>query len=170
MGHLCGSLFYYKPRAISLLALSLVTALQLWANHPQVAYYTWMVIGFYYMWILVSSLINRAFSIKGSLYPFFGLILGIAIALLMVSDPYIDIYQFQEHSNRGAASVLDQSSETNKGTKWEYATQWSFHPKELLSFIYPYFLDYRTQVILKRVHIGDLCHLRNLRIMLVWLF
>ena len=134
-----GVYFIYKPRAISLLALSLVTALQLWANHPQVAYYTWMVIGFYYMWILVSSLINKAFSIKGSLYPFFGLILGIAIALLMVSDPYIDIYQFQEHSNRGAASVLDQSSETNKGTKWEYATQWSFHPKELLSFIYPYF-------------------------------
>ena len=98
-----------------------------------------MVIGFYYVWFLASSLINKAFSIKGSLYPLFGLILGIAIALFMVSDPYIDIYQFQEHSNRGAASVLDQSSETSKGTKWGYATQWSFHPKELLSFIYPYF-------------------------------
>jgi len=121
------------------LVLSLVTALQLWANHPQVAYYTWMVLGFYYMWILVSSIIDKAFTSKDSLYPLFGLIVGIAIALLMVSDPYVDIYKFQEHSNRGAVSVLDQSSETSKGTKWEYATQWSFHPKELLSLIYPYY-------------------------------
>ncbi len=134
-----GIYFIHKPRIISLLVLSLVTALQLWANHPQVAYYTWMVIGFYYMWILVSSIIDKAFTSKDSLYPLFGLIVGIAIALLMVSDPYVDIYKFQEHSNRGAVSVLDQSSETSKGTKWEYATQWSFHPKELLSLIYPYY-------------------------------
>ena len=134
-----GIYFIHKPRIISLLVLSLVTALQLWANHPQVAYYTWMVLGFYYMWILVSSIIDKAFTSKDSLYPLFGLIVGIAIALLMVSDPYVDIYKFQEHSNRGAVSVLDQSSETSKGTKWEYATQWSFHPKELLSLIYPYY-------------------------------
>ena len=34
-----------------LLLLSLASALQLWANHPQVSYYTWMVIGFYYLWM-----------------------------------------------------------------------------------------------------------------------
>ncbi len=134
-----GIYFIHKPRIISLLVLSLVTALQLWANHPQVAYYTWMVIGFYYMWILISSVIDKTFSTKSSLYPLLGLMFGIAIAFLMVSDPYVDIYKFQEHSNRGAVSVLDQSSETNRGTKWEYATQWSFHPKELLSFVYPYY-------------------------------
>ena len=59
-----GIYFIHKPRIISLLVLSLVTALQLWANHPQVAYYTWMVIGFYYMWILVSSIIDKAFAIN----------------------------------------------------------------------------------------------------------
>jgi len=37
---------YYikKPSLKSILLLSLSTALQLWANHPQIAYYTWMLI------------------------------------------------------------------------------------------------------------------------------
>jgi len=134
------SAIYFIDRTTlkGLLILSLATALQLWANHPQVAYYTWMVIGLYYAWILVSSLLSKTYSTKKSIYPLIGMILGIFIALLMVSDPYADIYRFQEHSNRGSMSVLDQSGETRDGTKWKYATQWSFHPKEMLSLIYPY--------------------------------
>ena len=122
----------------SILLLAIVTALQLWANHPQVAYYTWMVIGFYYVWIICSSIKNKTISISSSIYPLGGLVTGIALALLMVSDPYLDIYKFQKYSNRGARSVLDQSGQTESGTDWNYATQWSFHPFETLSFIYPY--------------------------------
>ena len=122
----------------SILLLAIVTALQLWANHPQVAYYTWMVIGFYYVWIICSSIKSKTISISSSIYPLGGLVAGIALALLMVSDPYLDIYKFQKYSNRGAKSVLDQSGQTESGTDWNYATQWSFHPFETLSFIYPY--------------------------------
>ena len=57
---------------------------------------------------------------------------------LMVSDPYVDIFAFQNHSNRGAPSVLDETNETSSGTKWDYATQWSFHPMEIISFALPY--------------------------------
>jgi len=122
----------------AVLLLALATALQLWANHPQVAYYTWMVIGFYYVWIICSSIRNKTISVSSSLYPLGGMIFGIALALIMVSDPYLDIYKFQKYSNRGAKSVLDQSGQTESGTDWNYATQWSFHPLETLSFIYPY--------------------------------
>ena len=122
----------------AILLLALATALQLWANHPQVAYYTWMVIGFYYVWIICSSIRNKTISVSSSLYPLGGMIFGIALALVMVSDPYLDIYKFQKYSNRGAKSVLDQSGQTESGTDWNYATQWSFHPFETLSFIYPY--------------------------------
>ena len=57
----------------------------------------------------------------------------------MVSDPYNEVYTFQKHSNRGAKSVLEKMEETSLGTNWNYATQWSFHPKEVISFVYPYF-------------------------------
>ncbi|MFL2982937.1 MAG: YfhO family protein [Candidatus Neomarinimicrobiota bacterium] len=130
--------FLNSPRLKGLLMLSLVTALQLWANHPQVAYYTWMVIGFYYLWMLISSFLSKEYSTKKIFYLFLGIVISITISIAMVSDPYADIYEFQKYSNRGATSVLDDSGQTDEGTKWEYATQWSFHPKEILSFIYPY--------------------------------
>ena len=120
----------------AILFLALATALQLWANHPQVAYYTWMVIGFYYVWMVGSSI--NTISIKRSIYPLVGIVAGLILALFMVSDPYLDIYKFQKHSNRGARSVLDRSNQTESGTDWNYATQWSFHPLETISFIYPY--------------------------------
>ena len=120
----------------AILFLALATALQLWANHPQVAYYTWMVIGFYYVWMVGSSI--KTISIKRSIYPLVGIVAGLILALFMVSDPYLDIYKFQKHSNRGARSVLDRSNQTESGTDWNYATQWSFHPLETISFIYPY--------------------------------
>ena len=122
----------------SILLLSLATALQLWANHPQIAYYTWMVIGFYFVWQVAIFFKHKQLSIQSTLYPLIGIIVALVIALFMVSDPYSDIYKFQKYSNRGARSVLDQSGQTESGTDWNYATQWSFHPFETLSFIYPY--------------------------------
>ena len=67
------------------------------------------------------------------------MVLSAILAIIMVSDPYYDIYRFQKESNRGAPSVLDKTGESNKGTNWEYATQWSFHPAETISFILPYY-------------------------------
>ncbi|MBT4370997.1 MAG: YfhO family protein [Candidatus Marinimicrobia bacterium] len=127
-----------KPTLKSVLILSLVTALQFWANHPQIVYYTWMVIGFYSVWTLVFSVKEKSFSAKVSGKQISGILAGLFLALLMVSDPYMDIYEFQKHSNRGAKSVLDQTGQTESGTDWNYATQWSFHPKETISFLLPY--------------------------------
>ena len=122
----------------SILLLSLAAALQLWVNHPQIAYYTWMVIGLYFCWDVGIGIKKRKFSMKSSLLKFASILIGLFIALIMVSDPYIDIYNFQKESSRGAESVLNRSEESNNSTTWNYSTQWSFHPKEIISFIYPY--------------------------------
>ena len=94
----------------SILMISVPTIFQLWSNHPQVVYYTWMMVVF----------------------------IGLLISLIVVVHPYYHVYEFQKHSNRGAKSVLDDTKETSSGTDWDYATQWSFHPKETISFLYPY--------------------------------
>ncbi|MFL3008929.1 MAG: hypothetical protein ACJZ14_06080 [Candidatus Neomarinimicrobiota bacterium] len=135
---LLSAIYSIKNRNIkSILFLSLVTALQLWVNHPQIAYYTWMVIGFYFCWDISLNIKNKN-SIRVSMLKLGSILIGLVIAILMVSDPYADIYNFQKESSRGAKSVLDQTKETANGASWNYATQWSFHPKELISFIYPY--------------------------------
>ena len=129
--------YLFQSKSIkSILLLSLVSAFQLWMNHPQIVYYTWM---FVIMWWAFNSFLNL--NKKKNTVSFKLLILlfaSISITSLMVIDPYLDIFTFQKHSNRGAPSVLDKTNETDSGTKWDYATQWSFHPAELISFVLPY--------------------------------
>ena len=135
----CFLVFMKKKSLKSICVLSLITALHLWANHPQIVYYTWMIIGFYYVWSIGTEYKNKSFSLASKLYELGGVLIAIILALLMVSDPYNEVYTFQKHSNRGAKSVLEKMDETSLGTNWNYATQWSFHPKEVISFVYPYF-------------------------------
>ena len=98
-----------------------------------------MVIGFYYVWSIVVDYKSKSFSVISKLSQLGGLLAALIIAFIMVSDPYNEVYTFQKYSNRGAKSVLDTTGKTSSGTDWNYATQWSFHPKEIISFIYPYF-------------------------------
>jgi len=129
-----------KVNIKSILLLAIATALQLWANHPQIAYYTWMLIGFYFVWELGNSFYRKTFIFKKNIKIFLGLLLSVFIALIMVSDPYMEIFKFQKESDRGLTSVLENTqSNTNLEKKWEYATRWSFHPAELISFIFPYY-------------------------------
>lgn len=135
----CFLLFMKNKSLKSICILSIITAFQLWANHPQIVYYTWMVIGFYYVWSIGVDYKSKSFSVISKLSQLGGLLAALIIAFIMVSDPYNEVYTFQKYSNRGAKSVLDTTGETSSGTDWNYATQWSFHPKEIISFIYPYF-------------------------------
>ena len=135
----CFLVFMKKKSLKSICVLSLITALQLWANHPQIVYYTWMIIGFYYLWSIGTEYKNESLSLASKLYELGGVLIALFLAFIMVSDPYNEVYTFQKHSNRGAKSVLDKMKETSLGTNWNYATQWSFHPKEVISFVYPYF-------------------------------
>ena len=122
----------------SILMISVPTMFQLWSNHPQVVYYTWMMVVFLWLWNLISDLRLREFSLKNNGMQICIIIIGLLLSLIVVVDPYYHVYEFQKHSNRGAESVLDDTKETSSGTDWDYATQWSYHPKETISFLYPY--------------------------------
>jgi len=136
---LCALYMFSNHSLKSILLLSIVSALQLWTNHPQIYYYTWIVIGLWWLVDTMYCLIKNKINFKKTIKDILFLSISIIISLLMVSDPYYDIYKFQSKSNRGSISVLDQTDDTKKGTSWDYATQWSFHPLETISFIYPYY-------------------------------
>ena len=123
----------------SVLYLSLATAFQLWAKHPQIVYYTWMLVVLIWFWKQISSLISRQWSLKVEGKQNVVLLMALLLAGLLVVDPFASVMEFQGHSTRGAPSVLDKTEETKTGTNWEYATRWSLHPKETVSFVYPYF-------------------------------
>ena len=118
----------------SILMISVPTIFQLWSNHPQVVYYTWMMVVFLWLWNLISDLRLGEFSLKNNGKQICIIFIGLLISLIVVVDPYYHVYEFQKHSNRGAKSVLDDTKETSSGTDWNYATQWSFIQKKLFRF------------------------------------
>ena len=135
-----GAIYMFKyPSIKSVLFLSIASALQLWTNHPQIVYYTWMVIGLWWLLDLLFVFLKEEPNVKKRLKNIGLILLSLVISLIMVSDPYYEVYTFQAESNRGAPSVLDDTNDTKKGTKWDYATQWSFHPYESISLILPYY-------------------------------
>ena len=139
----------------AILFLALMTALQLWANHPQIAYYTWMLIGFYFFWHVGSTILAKKFNLKAHIKTILGIAISLFLALFMVADPYGQIYEFQKESDRGLQTVLDEAK-TNKANKtWEYSTRWSFHPAETVSFILPYYFGLQnTQSLSKGAYWG----------------
>ena len=129
---------FYNRNIFGILTLALMSALQLWSNHPQMVYYSWMIIVFFWSWKYLSNKVGVDENKNIGRTSFF-ILLGLFLSLVVVADPYYSVFEFQQHSDRGAASVLDKTSQTQTGVKWEYATQWSFEPYELIAFIYPYF-------------------------------
>ena len=86
-----------------------MSAFQLWTKHPQIFYYTWMLIVLWWIIDILLSSIGKKLNIKSIFTSLALMVLSAILAIIMVSDPYYDIYRFQKESNRGAPSVLDKT-------------------------------------------------------------
>lgn len=121
----------------------LIASWQLWVRHPQVTYYGVMLIGA----IVIADVLVQS----GGLIPkvrrlvMNGALIGggLAVTLGIVALPYLPVLDFTRHSVRGgapsAASELIRSEGVDHDRSWEFATQWSMHPKELITFVAPSF-------------------------------
>ncbi len=120
---------YLKQRRnlITLGATAILIIMQLRANHPQISYYTFLMIGIYWISYLIWAIKDkdlRSYIIFSAL-----LLLAFIIAFLAIAQPYFSTYEYGQYTIRGGASGLSKS----------YATSWSFHPLEILTFVNPSF-------------------------------
>lgn len=118
---------YLKDRknvlALGLLSLMLIG--QLRENHPQISYYTMLMLLIYWIFQLVWSIKENEFK-PFAIFTILLLVSGI-IALVAVAQPYLSTLEYGKYTIRGGSQGLDTS----------YATSWSFHPLEILSFFNP---------------------------------
>ncbi len=104
--------------------LALILGLQLQRAHVQIAYYTWMIMGIY---ILYSLIVNQELreNINYYISLLFSMIFGIAMSLWI----YLPLLNYAPFSNRGMSD--------GGGASIGYATNWSLHPLEMLTFAFP---------------------------------
>ena len=116
------------PNLINCGLLALTLGFQLQRAHAQIAYYTWLMVGFYFLVMIVYE-IKNSYDPKTLLSRFtialIACALGIGISLLI----YLPAMDYTPFSVRGGSS--------SGGSDYSYATGWSFHPIEMLTFLIP---------------------------------
>ena len=117
-----------KPNLFNCSWLGILIGFQLQRAHVQIAYYTWLMIGAYVLFMVFAEIKkNNTQSLIVKKFGIFSLacILGIGLSMLI----YLPAIDYSEYSIRGGS--------TSGGANYEYATGWSFHPKEILTFFIP---------------------------------
>ena len=106
----------------NLLIFSLFFGFQLQRAHVQIAYYACMLLGSY--------LIFSFFKNRNKKYLFF-FIVGCFVAFMLAAHIYLPSLDYRSVSIRSSAIG-----------SFDYATNWSMHPKELITYVLPHFYGF----------------------------
>jgi hypothetical protein len=119
--------------ALSFGLLALCGGLQLLRAHVQIVYYTWLAVGLYcLLFLAVKSAEGPA--VKTRLMRVFYVGLALAVALAFGSVLYLPVHDYSAYSSRGAVE--------GGGMEFGRATDWSFSPVEMMTFLVPSWLGF----------------------------
>jgi hypothetical protein len=125
------NLLYQRKDVLSFGLFSAALGTFFLTNHLQIVYYGLMFVGLYFVFRIVvearSGIIPLA---RGSALLLGALVVGICIS----SYIYLSVYEYAPFSIRGAGTAG-----ASGGLTWDYATNWSWHPAELLTLLIPGF-------------------------------
>ncbi len=132
-------LTYYlfeKRNLLSIGLLSVAIGTALLTNHVQMVYYGFMLIGLFFAYEFILNFKSQKLLMsKTALFFFITLILGFSIS----SYVYLSTYEYSQYSIRGAGEAG-----TPGGLNYDYATNWSFHPFEILNLLIPSFFGFSS--------------------------
>lgn len=134
-----------KLRDFAILIIALQLSVQGW--HVQIIFYMLFAIMVYYLYFLIRSLAQKNMQ---DFKQFFksGLVFTAAliIAIAIQSDSLTQIYEYNPYSTRGTESITEiqkgVNPRTNESDFYQYATNWSFSPGEVLTFVVPSYFGF----------------------------
>lgn len=105
-------------------------------NHLQIVYYAFMVVGLYLGYLIVRDWNLGILSFtRGTAV----LVAAVAVGLCIASYVYLSVYEYAPYSIRGGGGPG-----TSGGLTWDYATNWSWHPAELITLLIPGFFGMQS--------------------------
>ncbi|CAG5084557.1 YfhO family protein [Parvicella tangerina] len=119
-------------------------AMQWWANHPQISYYTMIIIGVIGIYFLGEYLFEKKY---GDLGKKIGIIAAGSILAMLTSLPGLwGTYEYSKHTIRGenfltiksqAEMAKDSASDAKDGLDTDYILAWSYGTGETFTFVFP---------------------------------
>ncbi|MCX7797071.1 MAG: YfhO family protein [Melioribacter sp.] len=108
--------------------------------HVQIVFYFGLVALIYFIYFFTYSLVTKNKFLQKQLFKslFISIIAGV-VAIAMSYDTYGQLYEYKPYSTRGTKSILELQNTSLKPQtdSYEYNTNWSFSPGEVLTFIIP---------------------------------
>jgi len=122
-----------KKNLLFFVLTALAIGFQLLRTHVQVCYYTFLLIGIYFVYhaILEYKDTKKFTDIVKSAALLAGAVL---VALALSSVLYISVYEYSHYSIRGGGA--------SGGLDYGYASSWSFSPAEMITFLVPSFFGF----------------------------
>lgn len=124
--------------------LTILLFLQVSFNHIQMLFYSILMIGIYILFQFVFRLIKKI-DIKGTLVSIFFIVFALVLSFIMNADPILLVKEYNKYSIRGEPSIeakVSTESQDLKPLDYEYATNWSFSPGEMITFVIPFYYGF----------------------------
>ncbi|HLT23524.1 MAG TPA: hypothetical protein VK004_00220, partial [Ignavibacteria bacterium] len=134
----------WKSYALYIPVLAILMYLQLHFHHIQMMFYSYMMIVMYYGYILIYNIVkkeNYVTLLKGGAV----LAAGGILALAMDANILFSVKEYNEYSIRGQAGIEALNNPVTQDENpldYQYATNWSFSPGEVLTFFIPYYYGF----------------------------
>ncbi|MBN1448626.1 MAG: hypothetical protein JXA28_11900 [Bacteroidetes bacterium] len=128
----------FEKRTLLRVAL-LIVALHFTFNsgHVQMVVYSLMAVAFYMLYRWYAGAEFRDVALVSVL-----VVGAAAFAFLMLSGPYFATWEYKDFSIRGAGSGGSGHTAPGGGLDYDYATNWSFSPIEVITFFVPSFVGF----------------------------
>ncbi len=127
-----------------LLGLIVALHLQFSSTHIQMIFYSFVGLAIYLIYFFVRALAKKE-QLGGVTRAGLLLLGASAVAFIMSGDLYLSTYQYSKYSIRGAPPIVQNPQDkiqSGGGLDYQYATNWSFSPKEIMSFFVPSFYGF----------------------------
>jgi hypothetical protein len=126
------------------LLLTIVLHFMFGPSHMQMLFYVYFALGIYFLFFLIRSLIAKE-QVKSLLLAGIVLAAATGLAFAMSADQYLSTLEYNPYSIRGSSPIQQSPSAqksnaekpTGGGLDYDYATNWSFGPSEMVTFFIP---------------------------------
>lgn len=129
---------------LNFVLLAVMLHIQLSSNHIQMIFYSYLMIGIYLLYQIIYRAVkksNVAGIIKGSIFFAAAAIISVS----MNADVLMTMKEYNKYSIRGEAGIeakLDTKVANDSPLDYQYATNWSFSPGEVVTFLLPYYYGF----------------------------
>ena len=138
--------FQNRIKLVEALLLLIFIAIMFLGWHVQIIFYVFFAVMIYFIYFFLRSLkLRDKFLTKQLVKSAVIFLAAVVVGLLIQSDNLTQIYEYTPFSTRGTESIVEKETGPTKQSEsdfYQYATNWSFSPGEVLTFIIPSFYGF----------------------------